>query len=106
LALARPQTPQLDESENELTLSPTVGGNAIRKQLISQFNNQLSSQSSIQPNSQTAEPLGTGKKRKNDSPLKQNERFTVHMNATKNIKRAIKMLSVSCDLITEKKKTY
>jgi hypothetical protein len=39
LALARPQTPQLDESENELTLSPTVGGSAMRRQLISQFSN-------------------------------------------------------------------
>jgi hypothetical protein len=62
LALAKPQTPQLDESEDELNLSPTVGGSAMRKQLISQFSNQLSSQSSIQPNSQAAEPLGTGKK--------------------------------------------
>jgi hypothetical protein len=39
LALARPQTPQLDELENELTLSPTVGDNAMRRQLISQFSN-------------------------------------------------------------------
>jgi hypothetical protein len=92
----------LNELKDELTLSPTIGDSAMRRQLISQFNNQLSSQSSIQPNSQTAEPLSTGKKRKNDSPLKQNEHFTVHMDATKNIKRAIKMLSVSCDLVTEK----
>jgi hypothetical protein len=70
LALARPQIPQMDELENELTLSPTVRGSAMRKQLISQFSNQLNSQSSIQPNSQATEPLGTGKKRKNDSPLK------------------------------------
>jgi hypothetical protein len=34
--------------------------------------------------------------------LKQNERFTVHIDATKNMKRAIEMLSVSCDLVTEK----
>jgi hypothetical protein len=61
----------------------------------------LSSQSSIQPNSQAAEPLGTGKKRKNDLPLKQNERFTIHMNPIKNMERAIKMLSISCDLVTE-----
>jgi hypothetical protein len=47
LALARPQTPQVDELENELTLSPTVRGSAMRRQLISQFNNQLSNQSSI-----------------------------------------------------------
>jgi hypothetical protein len=47
LTLARPQIPQLDKSENELTLSPTVKGSAMRRQLISQFNNQLSSQSSI-----------------------------------------------------------
>jgi hypothetical protein len=91
----------LDESEDELNLSPTVGGSAMRKQLISQFNNQLSSQSSIQPNSQAAEPLGTGKKRKNDSPLKQSERFTVHINLIKNMERAIEMLSISCDLVTE-----
>jgi hypothetical protein len=62
----------------------------------------LSSQSSIQPNTQAAEPLGTGKKRKNDLPLKQNERFTIHMNPIKNMERAIKMLSISCDLVTEK----
>ena len=50
----------------------------------------------------TGEPLGsTGKKRKNDSPLKQNERFTVHMDPIKNMERAIEMLSVSCDLVTE-----
>jgi hypothetical protein len=35
LALARPQTPQVDELEDELTLSPTVGGSAMRRQLIS-----------------------------------------------------------------------
>jgi hypothetical protein len=91
----------VNESENELTLSPTIRGSAMRRQLINQFNNQLNSQSSIQPNSQAAEPLGTGKKRKNDSPLKQSERFTVHMDPTKNIERAIEMLSISCDLVTE-----
>jgi hypothetical protein len=35
LTLARPQTPQLNELEDELTLSPTVGGSAMRRQLIS-----------------------------------------------------------------------
>jgi hypothetical protein len=65
LALARPQTPQLDELENELTLSPTVRNSTMRRQLNSQSNNQLSSQLT------TGEPIGgTGKKRKNDSPLK------------------------------------
>jgi hypothetical protein len=48
------------------------------------------------------EPLGTGKKRKNDSLLKQSERFTVYIDPIKNMERAIEMLSVSCDLITEK----
>jgi hypothetical protein len=35
LALARPQIPQLDESEDELTLSPTVRGSIMRRQLNS-----------------------------------------------------------------------
>jgi hypothetical protein len=35
LAFARPQIPQVNELENELTLSPTVGGSAMRRQLIS-----------------------------------------------------------------------
>jgi hypothetical protein len=39
LALARPQTPQIDKLKNELTLSPTVRDSAMRRQLISQFSN-------------------------------------------------------------------
>jgi hypothetical protein len=35
LALARPQTPQLNELKDELTLSPTIRGSAMRRQLIS-----------------------------------------------------------------------
>jgi hypothetical protein len=34
LALARPQTPQLNELKDELTLSLTIGGSAMRRQLI------------------------------------------------------------------------
>jgi hypothetical protein len=35
VTLARPQTPQVNELEDELTLSSTVGGSAMRRQLIS-----------------------------------------------------------------------
>jgi hypothetical protein len=35
LALARPQTPQVNELEDELNLSPMIKSSAMRRQLIS-----------------------------------------------------------------------
>jgi hypothetical protein len=87
MALIRPVTPQPDtQSEDEIAVSvPTRSKKAFTfRQLISKIN--------------TEEIPYTGKKRKNTSPMKQTDRFTIHTDPIRHMERGVQML--------EEAKTY